>query len=90
MACNATFTIALSNRVEGVKIPGVSKKATCALSCIKTPNTLRRVVCTLGVTIDTFAPITVFISVDLPALGNPISATYPKCVGVDINFLYCF
>ena len=39
------------------------------------PRTSARVVCTLRLTIDTFEPTSALISVDLPALGAPISAT---------------
>jgi hypothetical protein len=39
------------------------------------PRTRRRVVCTLGETIETFAPTSALSSVDFPALGAPISAT---------------
>ncbi len=39
-----------------------------------------RVVCTLGVTIETLAPTSALSSVDLPALGAPISATKPQRV----------
>ena len=41
---------------------------------------MARVVCTLWVTIDTFAPTSRLTSVDLPAFGAPISATKPECV----------
>jgi hypothetical protein len=41
----------------------------------------RRVVCTLCETIDTLAPTSWLTSVDLPALGAPISATNPDRVG---------
>jgi len=36
-----------------------------------------RVVCALGLTIATFWPTRAFTSVDLPALGAPITATKP-------------
>ena len=42
--------------------------------------TSARVVCTFGVTIETLAPTSALISVDLPALGAPISATKPQRV----------
>ena len=44
------------------------------------PRIRARVVCTLWVTIDTFAPTSRFSSVDLPALGAPIRATKPERV----------
>ena len=44
------------------------------------PRTSARVVCTLCVTIDTFEPTSALSSVDLPALGAPISATNPARV----------
>ena len=62
-------------------MPGVSTKTICALSCVAMPRTMARVVCTLWVTIDTLAPTSWLTSVDLPALGAPISATKPECVG---------
>src|SRR5205807_171822 len=42
------------------------------------PRNSVRVVCTLGVTIATLLPTSALISVDLPALGAPISATKPQ------------
>jgi hypothetical protein len=36
---------------------------------------LSRVVCGVGLTIDTFAPQNLFISVDLPVEGRPTTAT---------------
>src|ERR1044071_6383239 len=42
------------------------------------PSTRRRVVCALGETMEIFAPITRFSSVDLPVLGAPIRATKPQ------------
>ena len=44
------------------------------------PRIRVRVVCTLWVTIETFAPTMRFSSVDLPAFGSPISATSPQRV----------
>ena len=44
------------------------------------PRMMARVVCTLCVTIDTLVPTSWLTSVDLPALGAPISATKPECV----------
>jgi hypothetical protein len=39
-----------------------------------------RVVCTFGVTIDTFEPTSAFTRVDFPALGAPITAAKPHRV----------
>ena len=39
-----------------------------------------RVVCGLGVGIDSFCPSKAFIKVDLPALGKPSIAAYPDFV----------
>ena len=76
----AVVTIAVSSRRRGLKMPGVSTKTICALSCVAMPRTIARVVCTLCVTIDTFAPTSWFTSVDLPAFGAPIRATKPEWV----------
>ena len=70
----------MSSRRFGLKMPGVSTKTICALSCVAMPRTMARVVCTLWVTIDTLAPTSWLTSVDFPALGAPISATKPECV----------
>ena len=59
-------------------------KISCAFSAIATPRIRARVVCTLCVTIDTFAPTIRFSSVDFPALGSPISAINPALVGVSL------
>ena len=73
----AAETIARSRRRPGLgaKMPGVSTKMICAPSWIAMPSTRRRVVCTLGETIETFAPTSPLSSVDLPELGAPMSAT---------------
>ena len=73
--------MARSSRRRGLKMPGVSTKTIWALSCVAMPRTMARVVCTLWVTIDTLAPTSWLTSVDLPALGAPISATKPERVG---------
>ena len=78
--CQAALTIARSNRRFGLKIPGVSTKISCTSSCIAMPRIRLRVVCTLGVTIDTFCPTIAFIKVDFPAFGAPIKATKPALV----------
>src|SRR5881394_2422617 len=44
------------------------------------PRNSARVVCTLGVTIATLLPTSALVSVDLPALGAPISAMKPQRV----------
>ena len=44
------------------------------------PRTGMRVVCTLWLTIETLLRTSALISVDLPALGAPISATNPQRV----------
>jgi hypothetical protein len=44
------------------------------------PRISARVVCTLGVTIETLAPTSALSSVDLPTFGAPISATKPQRV----------
>ena len=46
------------------------------------PRTIERVVCTLWVTIETLVPTSRLTSVDLPALGAPMSATKPQRVSV--------
>ena len=52
----AVVTIAVSSRRFGLKMPGVSTKTICVLSCVAMPRTIARVVCTLWVTIETLAP----------------------------------
>ncbi len=76
----AARTIALSSRRLGEKMPGVSTRTTCAVPAIITPRTRMRVVCTLRETMVIFAPVSAFTSVDLPALGAPITAATPKRV----------
>ena len=44
------------------------------------PRTGPRVVCALWVTIETLAPTSALVSVDLPLFGAPISATKPQRV----------
>ena len=72
--------MARSSRRRGAKMPGVSTNTICALPSIAMPRTSARVVCTLGVTIATLLPTSALISVDLPALGAPISAMKPQRV----------
>src|ERR1700704_3375401 len=61
-------------------MPGVSTKTSWASPSIATPRTSVRVVCTLWETIVTLVPTSALMSVDLPALGAPISATKPQRV----------
>ncbi len=71
----AEVTMARSSRRFGAKMPGVSTKMICASPASAMPRTSARVVCTLRETIDTLAPTSALMSVDLPAFGAPISAT---------------
>jgi hypothetical protein len=50
-------------------------KTICDAPSIWMPSTRVRVVCTLGETIDTLVPTIWLISVDLPTLGAPNTAT---------------
>src|SRR6202161_2967046 len=72
--------MARSSLRRGEKIPGVSTKMSCAAPSMAMPRTSVRVVCTLGVTMEILAPTSALISVDLPTLGAPISATKPQRV----------
>ena len=45
---------------------------------IRIPSTRNRVVCALGETIDSFAPVSRLSSVDFPAFGAPTIATNPQ------------
>ena len=83
---HAVVTIARSSRRFGAKMPGVSISTSCAVSTIAMPRTSARVVCTLRLTIETLAPTSALISVDLPALGAPISAMKPQRVSEDHPF----
>src|SRR5690625_987773 len=76
----AAETMARSSRRLGRKRPGVSTKMIWDEPSIAMPRMRLRVVCTLCVTIEIFAPTMAFISVDLPAFGSPISATKPQRV----------
>src|SRR5262249_53173491 len=73
-------TMARSSRRRGAKMPGVSTKISCAAPSRAMPRTSARVVCTFGVTIEILLPTSALSSVDLPALGAPISATKPQRV----------
>ena len=48
------------------------------------PISRARVVCALALTIATFCPTSALTSVDLPALGAPITATKPARVGISL------
>src|SRR5690606_32822480 len=85
---HAAFTMARSSLRFGAKMPGVSMKMICELPCIAMPRTGLRVVCTLGVTIDTLAPTSSFRSVDLPTFGAPTSATKPHRVSVAVSLMF--
>src|SRR5207244_2025091 len=60
------------------KMPGVSMNTSCASPSMAMPRSSARVVCTLCDTMVTLVPTSALISVDLPALGAPISATKPQ------------
>src|SRR5690349_3721829 len=76
--CQAAATMARSSRFFGAKIPGVSTNTIWLSPSVAMPSTRVRVVCTRGDTIEILAPIMVFSSVDLPALGAPTKATKPQ------------
>ena len=73
-------TMARSSRRLGAKMPGVSTKMSCDSPSIAMPRMSARVVCTLRETMVTLEPTSALSSVDLPALGAPISATKPQRV----------
>src|SRR5215469_7373540 len=70
--------MARSSRRRGENMPGVSTKISCDPFTRAMPRTRARVVCTFGVTIETFAPTNALMSVDFPTLGAPISAAKPQ------------
>src|SRR6202163_4967320 len=78
---HAWVTMARSSRRRGTKMPGVSMNTSCERPSIAMPRTSVRVVCTFGLTIVTLEPTSALTSVDLPALGAPISATKAQRVG---------
>ena len=49
------------------------------------PRSVVRVVCTLRLTIATLVPTSVLTSVDLPALGAPITAMKPQRVASGVS-----
>ena len=66
----AALTMARSSLRRGRKMPGVSTRRICAGPRIRTPSTRKRVVCALGLTMESLAPVRRFSRVDLPALGR--------------------
>src|SRR6185369_18080087 len=74
----AEVNMARSRRRFGWKMPGVSTRMTCDGPIKAMPRTGPRVVCALWVTIETLAPTSALVSVDLPLFGAPISATKPQ------------
>ena len=78
----ADANMARSSRRFGWKMPGVSTRITCDEPIKAMPRTGPRVVCALWVTIDTLAPTSALVRVDLPLFGAPISATKPQRVSV--------
>src|SRR5665648_438717 len=78
----ADANIARSSRRFGWKMPGVSTRMTWASPIKAMPRTGPRVVWALLVTIETLAPTSALVRVDLPLFGAPISATKPHRVGV--------
>ena len=76
----AASTMARSSRRRGAKMPGVSMKTSWLVPSVAMPRTGMRVVCTLRLTMDTLAPTSALTSVDLPALGAPMTAMKPQRV----------
>src|SRR5262245_643624 len=74
----ALVTMARSSRRLGANMPGVSTRTSCAAPSVAMPRRSVRVVCTLCETMATLLPTRALISVDLPTLGAPISATKPQ------------
>ena len=79
----AVRTMARSSRRpgDGVKMPGVSTNTSCVGPRTVMPRIRRRVVCTLGETMDTLVPTRRFSRVDLPTFGAPRMAMKPQRVG---------
>src|SRR5581483_3089115 len=65
-------------------MPGVSTRITCDEPMSAMPRTGPRVVCALWVTIDTLAPTSALVRVDLPLFGAPIRATKPQRAGASL------
>src|SRR5512139_695238 len=76
----AVVTMARSSRRFGEKMPGVSMKISWVLPSTAMPRISARVVCTFRDTMVTLEPTSALSSVDLPALGAPISAMKPQRV----------
>jgi hypothetical protein len=76
----AASTMARSRRRRGAKIPGVSMNTSWLAPSMAMPRSGMRVVCTLWLTIETLAPTRALTSVDLPALGAPMTAMKPQRV----------
>src|SRR5439155_23939618 len=74
----AVVTIARSSLRRGAKMPDVSISTSCTSPTIAIPRIRARVVCTLRLTMLTLEPTSALVSVDLPALGAPISAMKPQ------------
>ena len=70
--------MARSRRRLGAKMPGVSTRMIWLWPSMAMPRTRARVVWALCVTMETFAPTSAFTSVDLPALGAPMTAAKPQ------------
>ena len=86
----AASTIAVSRRFLGANMPGVSMKTSWLSPSLAMPRTGTRVVCTLCETIDTLAPTSALTSVDLPALGAPMTAMKPqRCSAIGGVPLFC-
>ena len=75
----AALFIAVPRTVRDLCRPGVSSSTSWPRASVRTPRTVVRVVCTTGLTIETFSPTRRFTSVDLPALVRPTTATTPAC-----------
>ena len=74
---SALFTIYSPSLCLGLWIPGVSINTIWKSSFVSILWTLFLVVCGLFDIIAIFSPISLFISVDFPTLGLPISDTKP-------------
>lgn len=66
--------------------PGVSEKTTWCSASFTIPRIRCRVVCAFEVTIESFSPTSLFISVDFPTFGLPTIFTNPDlCAICSIN-----
>ena len=75
---HAALTMARSSLRFGAKMPGVSTSRIWLAPRMRMPRTRNRVVCAFGLTMDSFAPVSRFSSVDLPAFGAPTMAANPQ------------